>query len=95
MSGKTCASSNPAGLKADQKGVPGCTQEGSAAIAVYDITHVALRRACREISARMLNAQARAVSHVKTHGALNNMANDDIEYALAVRQGIKAADPQI
>ncbi|MEW6346455.1 MAG: 5-oxoprolinase subunit PxpA [Paraburkholderia sp.] len=36
-----------------------------------------------------------AVTHVKPHGALNNMAHDDIEYALAIGRGIKAADPDL
>jgi len=43
-----------------------------------------------------LQALARAegipVTHVKPHGALNNMAHDDEDYAMAVGRGIKAAD---
>lgn len=35
------------------------------------------------------------VSHVKPHGALNNMAHDDIDYALAIGRGIKAVDPAL
>lgn len=35
------------------------------------------------------------VTHVKPHGALNNMAHDDAEIALAVGRGIKAADPDL
>jgi UPF0271 protein len=34
-----------------------------------------------------------SMSHVKTHGALGNMCNDDDELALAVGRGIKAAAP--
>lgn len=33
------------------------------------------------------------MTHVKTHGALGNMCNDDDELALAVGRGIKAAAP--
>ena len=33
------------------------------------------------------------MTHVKTHGALGNMCNDDEELALAVGRGIKAAAP--
>lgn len=35
------------------------------------------------------------VTHVKPHGALNNMAHDDIDVAMAVGRGIKAADPAL
>lgn len=35
------------------------------------------------------------VTHVKPHGALNNMAHDDIDIAMAVGRGIKAADPDL
>lgn len=35
------------------------------------------------------------VTHVKPHGALNNMAHDDIDIAMAVGRGIKAADPEL
>jgi UPF0271 protein len=34
-----------------------------------------------------------SMSHVKTHGALGNMCNDDEDLALAVGRGIKAAAP--
>ncbi len=37
-------------------------------------------------------AQGARVTHVKPHGALNNMAHDDAEIALAIGRGIKAAD---
>lgn len=33
-----------------------------------------------------------AVTHVKPHGALNNMAHDDEAYAMAIGRGIRAAD---
>jgi 5-oxoprolinase (ATP-hydrolysing) subunit A len=35
------------------------------------------------------------VTHVKTHGALGNMTNDDDEMALAVGRAIKAIDPNL
>lgn len=35
------------------------------------------------------------VTHVKPHGALNNMAHDDLDIALAIGRGIKAADPEL
>lgn len=35
------------------------------------------------------------VTHVKPHGALNNMAIQDREYALAIGRGIRAADPNL
>ena len=35
------------------------------------------------------------VTHVKPHGALNNMAHVDPEYAKAIARGIKAVDPNI
>lgn len=35
------------------------------------------------------------VTHVKPHGALNNMAHDDADYATAVARGIRAADPDL
>ena len=35
------------------------------------------------------------VTHVKPHGALNNMAHDDLDYALAIGRGIKAADREL
>jgi UPF0271 protein len=37
-------------------------------------------------------AQGGRVTHVKPHGALNNMAHDDPDYAEAIGRGIKAAD---
>ena len=37
-------------------------------------------------------AQGAKVTHVKPHGALNNMAHGDLDYALAIGRGIKAAD---
>jgi UPF0271 protein len=35
------------------------------------------------------------VTHVKPHGALNNMAAEDKEFALAIGRAIKAVDPSI
>lgn len=35
------------------------------------------------------------LQHVKTHGALGNMANEDLELALAVARAIKAVDPDL
>ncbi|MGH6740128.1 MAG: LamB/YcsF family protein [Bradyrhizobium sp.] len=35
------------------------------------------------------------VTHVKPHGALNNMAHVDEEVALAIARGIKSVDPEI
>lgn len=35
------------------------------------------------------------VTHVKPHGALNNMAHDDIDYALAIGRAIKAVDREL
>jgi len=35
------------------------------------------------------------VTHVKPHGALNNMAHVDPEYAAAIARGIKSVDPDI
>ncbi len=40
-------------------------------------------------------AQNIKVTHVKPHGALNNMAHDIEEYAMAIGRGIKAADKDI
>lgn len=50
-----------------------------------------------QIGALQALAEARGsrVTHVKPHGALNNMAHDDIEIALAIGRGIKAADPEL
>jgi UPF0271 protein len=39
--------------------------------------------------------QGAKVTHVKPHGALNNMAHVDIDYVLAIGRGIKAADPNL
>jgi len=35
------------------------------------------------------------VTHVKPHGALNNMAHDDADIAMAIGRGIKAADREL
>lgn len=35
------------------------------------------------------------VTHLKPHGALNNMAAEDLDYALAIGRAIKAVDPTI
>ncbi len=35
------------------------------------------------------------VTHVKPHGALNNMAHVDLEVATAIARGIRAADPEL
>lgn len=40
-------------------------------------------------------AQNAKVTHVKPHGALNNMAHDIEEYAMAIGRAIKAADPDL
>lgn len=50
-----------------------------------------------QIGALMALAQAQGakVTHVKPHGALNNMAHDDLDYALAIGRGIKAADREL
>lgn len=40
-------------------------------------------------------AQGARVTHVKPHGALNNMAHVDIEYARAIGRAIKSADPTL
>jgi UPF0271 protein len=40
-------------------------------------------------------AQGARVTHVKPHGALNNMAHDDPGYAEAIGRGIKAADASL
>ena len=39
--------------------------------------------------------QGAAVTHVKPHGALNNMAHDREDYAMAIGRGIQAADPAL
>lgn len=36
-----------------------------------------------------------SVTHVKPHGALNNMAHDNLDIALAVARGVKAAGPDL
>jgi UPF0271 protein len=43
----------------------------------------------------LAGAQGAKVTHVKPHGALNNMAHDDLDYALAIGRGIKAADREL
>ena len=43
----------------------------------------------------MARAQGAVVTHVKPHGALNNMAHVNAEYALAIARGIHAADPRL
>lgn len=43
----------------------------------------------------LAGAQGVTVTHVKPHGALNNMAHDDADYAMAVARGIKAADARL
>lgn len=43
----------------------------------------------------LAGAQGAKVTHVKPHGALNNMAHENIDYALAIGRGIKAADPEL
>jgi UPF0271 protein len=43
--------------------------------------------------AGMVALGGHVMTHVKTHGALGNMCNDDEELALAVGRGIKAAAP--
>lgn len=43
----------------------------------------------------LAQAQGGRVTHVKPHGALNNMAHDDPDYALAIGRGIKAADANL
>jgi 5-oxoprolinase (ATP-hydrolysing) subunit A len=41
------------------------------------------------------NGRGVKVTHVKPHGALNNMAIEDREYAMAIGRGIKAADKDL
>lgn len=50
-----------------------------------------------QIGALMAIAQAKGatVTHVKPHGALNNMAHDSADIAMAIGRGIKAADPSL
>lgn len=40
----------------------------------------------------LAEAQGARVTHVKPHGALNNMAHDELDYALAIGRGIRAVD---
>ena len=40
-------------------------------------------------------ANGASVTHVKPHGALNNMAHDQLDIALAIARAIKAADPDL
>ena len=40
-------------------------------------------------------ANGATVTHVEPHGGLNNMAHDDINYALAIGRGIAAADSNL
>lgn len=41
----------------------------------------------------LAHAQGTRLGHVKTHGSLGNMANEDIDLARAVARAIKAVDP--
>lgn len=43
----------------------------------------------------LARAEGMAVTHVKPHGALNNMAHDEPDYAMAIGRGIKAADSDL
>lgn len=43
----------------------------------------------------LAGAQGAVVTHVKPHGALNNMAHVDKGYAMAIGRGIKTADPDL
>ncbi|MGR7997737.1 LamB/YcsF family protein [Xanthobacter sp. ZOL 2024] len=43
----------------------------------------------------LAEAQGARVTHVKPHGALNNMAHASEDYAMAIGRGIKAADPEL
>ncbi|MGD1878781.1 MAG: LamB/YcsF family protein [Kiloniellaceae bacterium] len=43
----------------------------------------------------LAKANGGVVTHVKPHGALNNMAHDDPDIALAIARGIVAADPHL
>lgn len=43
----------------------------------------------------LARAQGAKVTHVKPHGALNNMAHVNADYAMAIARGIKAADPDL
>jgi UPF0271 protein len=41
----------------------------------------------------LAHAQGTRLTHVKTHGSLGNMANEDIDLARAVARAVKAVDP--
>jgi UPF0271 protein len=41
------------------------------------------------------HSQGQRVTHVKPHGALNNMAHVDAGYAMAIARAIRAADPAL
>ncbi len=41
----------------------------------------------------LAHAQGLKLGHIKTHGSLGNMANEDIDLARAVARAIKAVDP--
>ena len=43
----------------------------------------------------LARGQGATVTHVKPHGALNNMAHVEEDYAMAIGRGIKAADPSL
>jgi len=43
----------------------------------------------------LAQAAGMPLQHVKTHGALGNMANDEPELAMAVARAIKAVDPEL
>lgn len=40
-------------------------------------------------------SRGQRVTHVKPHGALNNMAHVDAGYAMAIARAVKAADPEL
>jgi UPF0271 protein len=43
----------------------------------------------------LARGQGATVTHVKPHGALNNMAHVNEDYAMAIGRGIKTADPDL
>lgn len=43
----------------------------------------------------LARSQGQGVGHVKAHGALANMANEDVDLARAVARAVKAADPDL
>ena len=43
----------------------------------------------------LAHAQGLRLGHVKTHGSLGNMANEDLDLARAVARSIKAVDPAL